>query len=114
ALRDAARNPHRRARRARRVLEVAGGGRGRAGLVEQRDGARKVTGKPFVVRVEEGDYLAASFGDAPVARRARPRVRLSHETQARVFVRLDLIRAAVGRAVVNDYKLEVAERLRGD
>src|SRR3712207_7370140 len=56
--------------------------------------------------------LFRSLAQPAVARRARAGVRLADEAEARVGERLGGGGAIVGRAVVNDYRLEVGERDR--
>jgi hypothetical protein len=98
------------------MYEVPDGRRRHARPVafEQAHARLKKTWKPLVVRVEEGDKFTLRLREPTVARRARPRVLLRDETHTRVFVCAHDFSAAVCRAVVNDYDLEVSERLRRD
>ncbi len=69
---------------------------------------------PLVVGIEKGDVRTACFVDPVVSRGARSRVRLAQQPKARIRERGDGVAAAVRRAVVDDDRFEVSQRLRRD
>jgi hypothetical protein len=112
--------------RTREEARLRGAGRGqavdvagrevRAGLVERADEQLVGARRDDVVGVHEGDELAAGVLDAGVARGAQAAVLLAYDPEARV-ARGELLgerRAGVGRAVVDEDRLEVAVGLPGE
>ena len=69
---------------------------------------------PLVVGVEEGDVLAARHSEAPIPRRARPRVRLGQEPDPPIPAARHDRCAGVGAAVIHHDQLEVGVGLPQD
>jgi hypothetical protein len=86
----------------------------RAGPVQRRQQAAEGAGRQLVVGVEEEEELAARDRDRGVARVAEPGVVLALEPEARVVRRVAMRdpAARVGRAVVDQDRLEVMQPLR--
>jgi hypothetical protein len=97
---------------AREALHVAGGEVRARPRERPREPLEGIERQP-VVAVHEREELAAGRLHARVARVPEAAVGLPHEPQARVALGMALgdRRAAVGRPVVDDDDLEVAERL---
>lgn len=74
----------------------------------------KIIRQPLVISIEKGDELAAGPRNPGIARGAGPGVRLTNQAEARVGIVSANRRAIIGRAVIDDDRFEVVERLRSN
>ena len=71
----------------------------------------EIVRQPLVISIEKSDELAARLRNPSIARRARPGVRLTNQTEARVGIVSNNLRATIGRAIIDDDRFKVGERL---